>query len=56
MHGNSIESEKLIGIMDLNKEDLEGELSWMKDNEFIHRGYRSKLTFWETVIRYQSSC
>lgn len=37
---------------DVYKEDLEGELWWLKDNDFLLRGYRTQLSFTETVKRY----
>ena len=37
---------------DVYKEDLEGELWWLKDNDFLLRGYRTQLTFVEAFKRY----
>ena len=36
---------------DVYKEDLEGELWWLKDNDYLLRGYRTQLSFKETLAR-----
>lgn len=37
--------------MDVYKEDLEGELWWLKDNDCLLRGYRTQLSFAEAFKR-----
>ena len=37
--------------MDVYKEDLEGELWWLKDNDCLLRGYRTQLSFTEAFKR-----
>ena len=37
--------------MDVYKEDLEGELWWLKDNDYLLRGYRTQLSFSEAFKR-----
>ena len=36
---------------DVYKEDLEGEFWWLKDNDYLLRGYRTQLSLKETLIR-----
>ena len=36
---------------DVYKEDLEGELWWLKDNDFLLRGYRTQLSVVEAFER-----
>lgn len=45
-------TEKLVphGV-DVYKEDLDGEFWWLQDNEYLYRGYRTQLTFFETFKR-----
>ena len=38
--------------VDMYKEDLDGPLWWLQDNDYLYRGYRTQLTFWETFKRY----
>ena len=54
MSNHFTENKGLKGCMDMYKENLDEELYWMKDNDFIHRGYRSQLTFRECIVRYSS--
>lgn len=37
---------------DVYKEDLEGELWWLKDNDCLIRGYRTQLSFKEALKRF----
>lgn len=37
--------------MDVYKDVLTGDLSWLRDNDYILRGYRTPLTFWESIKR-----
>ncbi|KAK8824902.1 hypothetical protein WA538_005568, partial [Blastocystis sp. DL] len=34
--------------VDMYKEDLDGPLWWLQDNDYLYRGYRTQLSFWET--------
>lgn len=49
-------TEKLVphGV-DVYKEDLDGEFWWLQDNEYLYRGYRTQLTFFETFKRQARS-
>lgn len=38
--------------VDMYKEDLDGPLWWLQDNDYLYRGYRTQLSFWETFKRY----
>ena len=40
--------------LDLFKDDLHGGLSWLRDNDYVTRGYRSNLTFIDVLARYVS--
>lgn len=41
--------------VDMHKEDLEGELWWLQDNDYIYRGYRTQLSVTEAFKRYLPS-
>ena len=38
--------------VDMHKEDLDGDLWWLQDNEYIYRGYRTQLSVFEAFKRY----
>ena len=42
---------KLPHGVDVYKEDLDGEYWWLKDNDYLFRGYRTKLSFREAIRR-----
>lgn len=44
--------KKLPHGVDVYKEDLDGEYWWLKDNDYLYRGYRTKLSFGEAFRRY----
>ena len=50
------EDDKLVTTVphgvDMHKEDLDGPLWWLQDNDYLYRGYRTQLSFWETFKRY----
>ena len=37
--------------LDLSKDDLYGDLSWMRDNDYVTRGYRACLSFYNVLAR-----
>ena len=43
---------KNMHSMDVYKDVLTGDLSWLRDNDYILRGYRTPLTFWESIKRF----
>lgn len=49
---NPVEHKGLRKAVDMYQENLEGELWWMQDNEYLYRGYRSQLSFWDSLKRY----
>ena len=50
---SKLENKGIKEAVDMYQEDLEGSLWWMQDNEYIYRGYRSQLTVWEAIKRYE---
>lgn len=44
-------NKKLPHGVDVYKEDLDGEYWWLQDNDYLYRGYRTKLSFWEAFRR-----
>ena len=42
---------KDLHAMDVYKDVLTEDLSWLRDNDYILRGYRTPLTFWESIVR-----
>lgn len=49
-----LENKGISKAVDMYQENLEGSLWWMQDNEYIYRGYRSQLSFWDAVKRLVS--
>lgn len=37
--------------LDLSKDDLYGDLSWLRDNDYVIRGYRACLSFFNVLAR-----
>ena len=37
--------------LDLSKDDLYGDLSWLRDNDYVTRGYRACLSFYNVLAR-----
>lgn len=37
--------------LDLSKDDLYGDLSWLLDNDYVTRGYRACLSFYNVLAR-----
>ena len=50
---SNLENKGIKEAVDMYQENLEGSLWWMQDNEYIYRGYRSQLTVWESIKRYE---
>ena len=52
---SSVVDEREKGVssksLDLFKDDLHGDLSWLRDNDYVTRGYRSNLTFIDVLTR-----
>lgn len=46
-----IEQQKLPHGVDMYKEDLDGTYEWLLDNDYLYRGYRTKLSFVEAFKR-----
>lgn len=44
--------KKLPHGVDVFKEDLDGEYWWLQDNDYLYRGYRTKLSFTEAFRRF----
>lgn len=42
------------GRIDASKDDLQGPFEFLRDNDFVHTGYRMALTAKETFMRYFS--
>ena len=50
---NKVEyKKKLPHGVDVFKEELDGEYWWLQDNDYLYRGYRTKLSFVEAIGRY----
>ena len=46
-----IEQQKLPHGVDMYKEDLDGTYECLLDNDYLYRGYRTKLSFVESFKR-----
>ena len=40
--------------IDVYKEDLHGKLGWLRDNDYLLRGYRTPISFIQAIKRYSS--
>ena len=40
--------------LDLSKDDLYGDLLWLRDNDYVTRGYRACLSFFHVLARQES--
>lgn len=38
--------------IDVYKEDLHGKLGWLRDNDYLLRGYRTPISFMQAIKRY----
>lgn len=50
------ENERISHLqrIDVYKEDLHGKLGWMRDNDYLLRGYRTPISFADAIKRYYS--
>lgn len=43
---------KHLQKIDVYQDDLHGELAWLRDNDYLIRGYRKPISFMDAIRRY----